>query len=101
MTVLRDADAAMYRAKDLGRARIELFNSEFRQRAARRLELESSLRHALDRGELRLAYQPIVSLSTGLTARDGVAAALGPPRRRLSASGRIHPGRRAMRADRR
>ena len=67
MTVLRDADAAMYRAKDLGRARIELFNSELRQRAARRLELESSLRHALDRGELRLAYQPIVSLSTGLT----------------------------------
>jgi EAL domain-containing protein (putative c-di-GMP-specific phosphodiesterase class I) len=66
MTVLRDADAAMYRAKELGRARIELFNSQFRQRAARRLDLESSLRHALDRGEMRLAYQPIVALGSGL-----------------------------------
>jgi diguanylate cyclase (GGDEF)-like protein/PAS domain S-box-containing protein len=66
MTVLRDADAAMYRAKELGRARIELFNFEFRERAARRLDLESSLRHALERGELRLAYQPIIALGSGL-----------------------------------
>ena len=68
MTVLRDADAAMYRGEGSGpgpdRA-VQL--SSFGSGPRGRLELESSLRHALDRGELRLAYQPIVSLSTGLT----------------------------------
>jgi diguanylate cyclase (GGDEF)-like protein/PAS domain S-box-containing protein len=63
--LLRDADAAMYRAKDLGRARIELFSRELRRRVADRLDLETSLRHAIERDELGLLFQPIVRLVDG------------------------------------
>jgi EAL domain-containing protein (putative c-di-GMP-specific phosphodiesterase class I) len=63
--LLRDADAAMYRAKDLGRARIELFSHALQQRVAARLDLESALRQAIERDELELLYQPIVRLADG------------------------------------
>jgi diguanylate cyclase (GGDEF)-like protein/PAS domain S-box-containing protein len=63
--MLRDADAAMYRAKELGKARCEVFDTSMRDRAVERLDLEGSLRHAADRGELRLLYQPLVELATG------------------------------------
>jgi diguanylate cyclase (GGDEF)-like protein len=60
--VLRDADIAMYEAKTQGRSRSEVFNVELRERAQLRLELENDLRHALNREELELYYQPILSL---------------------------------------
>jgi diguanylate cyclase (GGDEF)-like protein/PAS domain S-box-containing protein len=60
--LIRDADAAMYRAKDLGRARYEVFDEGMRGRAIERLRVENDLRRALERGELRLEYQPVVSL---------------------------------------
>ncbi len=63
--LLRDADAAMYRAKDLGRARIELFSHELQQQVSARLDLETALRQAIDRDELELLYQPIVRLADG------------------------------------
>jgi diguanylate cyclase (GGDEF)-like protein len=63
--LLRDADAAMYRAKDGGRDRIELFDDEMRSRAMARLETESMLRRAIDQGELTVHYQPVIKLSTG------------------------------------
>jgi diguanylate cyclase (GGDEF)-like protein/PAS domain S-box-containing protein len=72
--LIRDADAAMYRAKERGRARYEVFDGEMRERAITRLQVESDLRHALGRDELRLVYQPIVSLATG--APVGVEALL-------------------------
>ena len=63
--LLRDADAAMYRAKEMGKSRCEVFDDSMRERAMERLELESGLRHALDDGELHLVYQPLVTLDDG------------------------------------
>ena len=63
--LLRDADAAMYRAKEMGKSRCEVFDDSMRERALERLELESGLRHALADGELRLVYQPLVTLDDG------------------------------------
>jgi diguanylate cyclase (GGDEF)-like protein/PAS domain S-box-containing protein len=63
--VLRDADTAMYRAKSLGKGRYEVFDADMRARVMARLQLETDLRHALERGEFRNFYQPIVALASG------------------------------------
>ncbi|MBV8295962.1 MAG: EAL domain-containing protein [Acidimicrobiia bacterium] len=63
--LLRDADAAMYHAKIEGRARAELFDDTIRRRAARRRDIERALRRAIEGDQLRLVYQPIVSLEAG------------------------------------
>jgi len=63
--LLRDADTAMYRAKELGRARYELFNSDMYANVLAKLQLESELRRAIEHLEFRVYYQPIVSLTKG------------------------------------
>jgi diguanylate cyclase (GGDEF)-like protein len=63
--LLRDADAAMYRAKELGKARCEVFDDSMRERVVERVALESQLRGVVERGELRLDYQPFVGLQDG------------------------------------
>jgi diguanylate cyclase (GGDEF)-like protein/PAS domain S-box-containing protein len=63
--LLRDADVAMYRAKNAGRARYEIFDSEMSAQAFERLRMEIDLRQALKRDQLRLHYQPLIGLSTG------------------------------------
>jgi diguanylate cyclase (GGDEF)-like protein/PAS domain S-box-containing protein len=63
--MLRDADAAMYRAKEQGPGRYEVFDPAMQARAQERLELEAELRRAVKRGEFVLHYQPIVSLRDG------------------------------------
>ncbi|HEX3623026.1 MAG TPA: EAL domain-containing protein [Acidimicrobiales bacterium] len=66
--LLRDADVAMYRAKQGGRARFEVFDESMLADASRRLSVENDLRRAIADGQLRLYYQPIVHLDTGAIA---------------------------------
>ena len=61
-SLIRDADSAMYQAKARGPGRFEMFNRAMRIRTVERLSVENDLRRALERDELRVAYQPIVSL---------------------------------------
>lgn len=63
--LMRDADTALHCAKEAGRARFEIFDGAMRRRAVTRLQVETDLRRALERDELRLHYQPIVDLRTG------------------------------------
>jgi diguanylate cyclase (GGDEF)-like protein/PAS domain S-box-containing protein len=63
--MLRDADTAMYHAKSLGKGRYEVFDAKMRANVMARLQLETDLRHALERGEFRNFYQPIVNLASG------------------------------------
>lgn len=64
-TLLKNADTAMYHAKDLGRNNYQFFRQDMNTRALERLSLERSLRRAIDRGELRLHYQPQYQVRTG------------------------------------
>jgi diguanylate cyclase (GGDEF)-like protein/PAS domain S-box-containing protein len=63
--LLANADHAMYRAKDAGRNSCQMFTAAMNSRALERLSLENDLRHALDRGEMQLHYQPQINIATG------------------------------------
>jgi diguanylate cyclase (GGDEF)-like protein/PAS domain S-box-containing protein len=63
--LVKNADSAMYLAKELGKNNLQLFGHAIHGRARRRLSMESRLRRALERDELELRYQPIVELATG------------------------------------
>ncbi|MFN2452689.1 MAG: putative bifunctional diguanylate cyclase/phosphodiesterase [Pyrinomonadaceae bacterium] len=63
--LLRDADTAMYRAKSLGKARHEIFDTGMHASAMNLMQVETDLRQAIERDELFLTYQPIVSLENG------------------------------------
>lgn len=63
--LLRDADIAMYRAKDQGKARYAIFDTAMHAQSVTQLRLETDLRQAVDRQEFKVLYQPIVSLRSG------------------------------------
>lgn len=63
--LLREADAALYAAKDRGRARLELFNEDLHEQAEKRVRIESDLRAALRESQLFIEYQPQVRLKDG------------------------------------
>lgn len=63
--ILRDADTALYAAKNSGRGNFRIFRTDMHASAVQRLWMESELRHAIDRAELSLVYQPIISFTTG------------------------------------
>jgi diguanylate cyclase (GGDEF)-like protein/PAS domain S-box-containing protein len=64
-SLLRDADAAMYQAKQRGRNRLELFDPAMRARTAARAEAAAALRTGMERGEVIVHYQPLITLATG------------------------------------
>jgi len=79
--LLRDADTAMYRAKAQGKARYQLFDTNMHVKAVERLDLESSIRPALERREFIAHYQPIVSLSSGrITSCEALIRWMHPER---------------------
>ena len=84
------ADTAMYDAKKLGRNGYQFFKAEMQTRVLERQSLEGSLRRALDRNELTLAYQPKVDLKPG-GHWCGSVVALEPPRAGARSTVRIHP----------
>jgi len=63
--LVRDADAAMYAAKERGRSRYVMFDSALRERAVRRLTRENELRRAIERDELHMAFQPLMRIRDG------------------------------------
>lgn len=73
-SLLRNADAAMYHAKAQGRGNFQFFNATLTVQAKERLRLESRLRHALDRKEFELWYQPLFELNNGQPALAGFEA---------------------------
>ncbi len=66
-TLIRNADAAMYHAKETGRAAYQFFTEQMNQAASRRLALENDLRRAVHKGEMRVYYQPIIEARSGRT----------------------------------
>ncbi len=66
-TLIRNADAAMYHAKDMGRSNYQFFTDQMNLAANRRLTLENDLRRAVQKNELVVFYQPITELQTGCT----------------------------------
>lgn len=87
MTLLRDADIATYRAKESGRNRWDVVDVALRRRALERLDLEHALRAALDAGDLRLHFQPIVDLTNGETVGREALLRWQHPERGLLAPG--------------
>ena len=70
--LLRNADVAMYRAKEAGRGRHQVFEASMHAEALARLDLREGLEHAIERGELDVQYQPMIDLATG--EAEGVEA---------------------------
>ena len=82
-SLLWDADVAMYRAKDRGRDRIQVFEDGLRAGSLGRFRSEAMLRHALDHDGLRLHYQPLVDLRSGALAGAEALVRLHHPERGL------------------
>ena len=89
--IVRDADAAMYHAKQRGRARYEIFNASMRRSALDRLRIEGELRQAIERRELRLHYQPVVDLRSGEIAAVEALLRWQHPERGLLGPGEFVP----------
>jgi diguanylate cyclase (GGDEF)-like protein len=89
--LLRDADVALSRAKERGRDRFEIFDTPMRARLLDRVALESDLRVALDTGQLRLHYQPVVTVSEGTLSAVEALVRWQHPERGLLGPGEFIP----------
>ena len=92
--LLRDADAAMYRAKDLGRARLEIYDETMRRRSAHRLELSEQLAEGIELGDIVVRFQPGVDTRHGPGHLRRGPGPLAAPHPRPAGPERVHrPGR--------
>jgi diguanylate cyclase (GGDEF)-like protein/PAS domain S-box-containing protein len=89
--LLRDADTAMYRAKERGRATYEMFDQGMHSRAVARLKLETDLRRAIERREFRVFYQPIISIQEKRIVGFEALARWHHPERGLISPGEFIP----------
>ena len=91
--LLRDADVAMYQAKDAGRDQVAVFDATLRVSASERLELHGDLRGAIAAGQIDVAYQPVIRLAdmNGNGARDGVVGLEALARWRRDGHGDVSP----------
>ena len=99
--LLSEADIAMYRAKRDRPGTYRIFDEAMRGDVLGRINVAGELRAAVRAGGLDIDYQPIVDLATGERGRDGGAGPVDQRGRRAGAAGRVHPGRRGDRPDRR
>jgi diguanylate cyclase (GGDEF)-like protein/PAS domain S-box-containing protein len=83
--LLRDADAAMYRAKENGRARLELFDEVMRRRSHGRVDMAEQLSDAIEEGQITVLYQPLVDLESGQISGVEALARWAHPERGLLA----------------
>ena len=80
-TLIRNADAAMYHAKETGRANYQFFTEQMNQATSRRLALEGDLRRAVQKGELLVHYQPVAELKSGkVVAHEALVRWMHPHR---------------------
>jgi diguanylate cyclase (GGDEF)-like protein len=89
--MLRSADMAMYRAKASGKARYEMFDRRMHAHALARLQTETDLRRALERGEFAVHYQPVISLRDGRICGMEALLRWNHPERGLIAPGEFIP----------
>ncbi len=90
-SLLKAADAAMYRAKESGRAGYCYFTSEMNRRSYARLQLQTDLRRALERAEFRLVYQPKIELASGRVCGAEALLRWAHPERGMVAPGDFIP----------
>ena len=98
--LIRDADAAMYHAKQRGRGRFEIFDPSMHHGALERLQIETELREGIEQGEMRLHYQPVIDLHNGDIGAVEALVRWQHPTRGLLPPGELHTGGRGDRADR-
>ena len=91
---MRNADTAMYHAKESGRANFQFFSAQMTERVSRRLSTETDLRRALERGEFTLHYQPLIDLAAGRISGAEALLRWPQPDQRLMSPARVHPDRR-------
>jgi predicted signal transduction protein with EAL and GGDEF domain len=96
---MKNADVAMYRAKERGRNAYEFFTKELTQSSLARLQMETDLRRAIERDELRVYLQPQFSLKTGQDSSAPRRWYAGCARARTGDAGRIHQTGRGIRTD--
>jgi len=90
-TLLKHADSAMYKAKEAGRNNFQFYTPELNQRVAERFELQNNLRHALEREEFTLHYQPRIDLASGKTVGLEALIRWCPPGEDMVSPGRFIP----------